>query len=408
MVICQKRIMPHDNEPRCNGTTAEHDTMNITILGTESLGVRGLACAVRLGSRKIVIDPGIALGWSRHGLLPHPFQIAIGARIRAAIIAELATATDVVFSHFDGDHCPLDAPNPYQLGLREVTGSLARCRIWARGPHRCPPAQQGRRARLAETIGCDLPGAEGVQAGPLEFSFPVPHGPGGRTDNMVMMTRITAPGLSFVHASDIQLLDPATVSAILAWEPDIVLASGPPLYRYTSPPRQDLRERARENALALSRQVGTLIIDHHLLRSLEGIAWLRQLQQASKNRVLCAADFMQRRPLFLEARRRQLYDWMPVPEGWHEGYAAGRQSAQPYRIRGWEVLERNRIITPCKWYAACPVRLYTRQGLLERDWIEQYCLVGSKTCRRYRMEERGEYHPANMLPDGSIRKDLAP
>ena len=77
--------------------------MIIKILGTESLGVRGLSCAVELKDRKIVIDPGLALGWSRYRFLPHPFQIAIGVEIRNKIIKELKNTTDVIFSHFDGD-----------------------------------------------------------------------------------------------------------------------------------------------------------------------------------------------------------------------------------------------------------------------------------------------------------------
>ena len=61
---------------------------------------------------------------------------------------------------------------------------------------------------------------------------------------------------------------------------------------------------------------------------------------------------------------------------------------------------------PCKWYPTCPIKTFTEQGKLERTWIENYCLVGNKSCRRYQMEEKGEYHPDAMLPDGTIREDL--
>ena len=37
--------------------------MDIEILGTESLGVRGLSCVVKADGRNIVIDPGVALGY---------------------------------------------------------------------------------------------------------------------------------------------------------------------------------------------------------------------------------------------------------------------------------------------------------------------------------------------------------
>jgi len=61
----------------------------------------------------------------------------------------------------------------------------------------------------------------------------------------------------------------------------------------------------------------------------------------------------------------------------------------------------------CKWYCCCPVRRFTEEGKLEARWVKEYCLGGRwNECVRYRMEENGEYHPDNMLPDGSIRKDL--
>ena len=40
--------------------------MNVEIIGAESLGVRGLCCFVETKDRKILIDPGVALGYVRH------------------------------------------------------------------------------------------------------------------------------------------------------------------------------------------------------------------------------------------------------------------------------------------------------------------------------------------------------
>jgi len=238
--------------------------MDITIIGAESLGARGLSCLVELKDRKLLIDPGVALGWSRHGLLPHPFQVAIGAGIREKIVTELEDVTDVVISHFDGDHCPLYSPNAYQLGIHDVKNSMANCRIWTKGPDNSSPLQQRRRKELGETLGQDLRNAERMKDGSVEFSFPVPHGLRDDKKNMVMMTKITEQGTTFVHASDIQLLDEKTIDTILYWKPDIVLASGPPLYHYSSSSFQWHREQAWRNALRLSSHADTLIIDHHV------------------------------------------------------------------------------------------------------------------------------------------------
>ncbi|MFP4037245.1 MAG: hypothetical protein ACLFUE_06970, partial [Desulfobacteraceae bacterium] len=67
---------------------------------------------------------------------------------------------------------------------------------------------------------------------------------------------------------------------------------------------------------------------------------------------------------------------------------------------------KNKKINPCKWYYCCPIKEYTEKGKLDRFWIENYCLVNNHNCVRYQMEERGEYHPDNMLPNGEIKKDL--
>ncbi|MDA3898471.1 MAG: hypothetical protein PF482_20220, partial [Desulfobacteraceae bacterium] len=88
--------------------------MKIEIIGAESLGVRGLCCFVAVADQKILIDPGIALGFLRKGRAPHPVQVAVDEVIREKIIQAWGLATDIVFSHFHGDHVPLADANPYQ------------------------------------------------------------------------------------------------------------------------------------------------------------------------------------------------------------------------------------------------------------------------------------------------------
>jgi hypothetical protein len=95
-----------------------------------------------------------------------------------------------------------------------------------------------------------------------------------------------------------------------------------------------------------------------------------------------------------------------VPAEWHQDYAQGKADFDFYRIKGWEILRKKAKINFCKWYYSCPIKRFTEQGKLERHWIENYCLVSNKNCIRYQMEERGEYHPDNMLPTGKIREDL--
>jgi DNA polymerase len=66
----------------------------------------------------------------------------------------------------------------------------------------------------------------------------------------------------------------------------------------------------------------------------------------------------------------------------------------------------NIVTQNCKWYELCPMRRYYEQGKLNRKWIELYCRGDWSICKRFEMEEKGKYHPDNMLPDGSIAKNF--
>jgi len=60
----------------------------------------------------------------------------------------------------------------------------------------------------------------------------------------------------------------------------------------------------------------------------------------------------------------------------------------------------------CKWYSVCPMKYYYEMGKLSKKWVEGYCFCSNPDCVRKRLEEEGAYHPDNMLPNGSIDKNL--
>jgi hypothetical protein len=310
--------------------------MHIEIIGTESLGVRGLSCKIETKERKILIDPGIALSYNRYGLLPHPFQVAVGRVIRNKIISALRDATDVVISHYHGDHIPLVDANPYQLKAEKIANLHQDIRFWAKGLAGLSQNMKSRAHSLSVVLNKDLPNAEGSSDGPMAFSQPVPHGEANNRLGEVMMTKIKDEGQVFVHASDIQLLDRKAILQISQWHPDIVLASGPSLYLSRLSNKQ--RKIAWQNAVSLSQGVNILILDHHITRCEEGIVWLKRLSSQTGKRVVCAADFTKKPRLLLEAWRRQLYKDMPVPKGWHRDYAQGKVDVESYRKwRGYSV-----------------------------------------------------------------------
>lgn len=302
---------------------------SIEIIGTESLGVRGLSCLVKTEKRRVVIDPGLALGYIRHGLLPHPLQVAECERVRQRIIKALAKATDVVFSHFHGDHIPLLKANPYQLAIDHLPKNFKNTCCWSKSLDSLSEKMKERAQDLKEFLGPNFHVAEDLSDGPMTFSKGVPHGGAkGRARGSVMMTRIKVGDKTFLHTSDIQLLDAETIDMIIAWQPDIVLAAGPPLYLETL--SDELRTAAWQNGLRLAHNVDILILDHHLMRDRQGPAWLNALSAKAGKKVYCAADFMARKRLFLEAERIESYEEMPVPVNWHEEYAKGLINAREW------------------------------------------------------------------------------
>lgn len=302
--------------------------MGLEIIGAESMGVRSLCCRVTLPHRRIVLDPGVSLGYMRSGLLPHPLQIAVGRGIRDQIVRALDSATDVVFSHFHGDHVPLVHANPYQLSVRALPPRFRELRCWSKSDDGLSADMNKRFHDLAELSGSNMEPAEGRSEGPLSFSQAVPHGSPDNGRGTLMMTRIEMGKQVFVHASDIQLLDDTTLNHVIDWQPSIVLAAGPPLYlNRLSKVEQN---RAWNNAVRLAENINVVILDHHLMRNVEGTAWLDRLSETVAKKVYCAADFMGRPRRLLEAERAELYARMPVPEGWHDDYYEGRVDPDEY------------------------------------------------------------------------------
>ena len=171
--------------------------MEVTVAGTESLGVRGMCCFVKTAERRILLDPGLALGYMRNRQLPHPLQVAVCEKIRTAIIRLWGRATDIVFSHFHGDHVPLVNANPYQLHARNIRALNPDVLFWRKKRSHLSHTEVIREASLSQILETSFHSAENKKNGPLRFSEAVPHGDPQQTDDTVMMTLIQEGRESF-------------------------------------------------------------------------------------------------------------------------------------------------------------------------------------------------------------------
>ncbi len=284
--------------------------MRIQLLAAESLGARSLSCVIHTKERKIAIDPGIALDKQRFGLPPHPMQINIANMLRKNIIKSINGCTDIVLSHFHGDHIPMPKPDQYQLSASSVIKILKNAKLWFKSGKNNSKQMTQRRYGLENLLKKKIPSAEGIKNDNMEFSKSYFHGKDNSNVGKVMMTRIEEKDEVFVHASDIQLLNREAIDKILDWNPTTLLVSGPPLYLFKD--NLKLENLAMENAVILTKKIKTLIIDHHLLRSDSGISFLDKLAKKSSNKVICAADFLNQPRNLQEAWRKKTYQSHPI------------------------------------------------------------------------------------------------
>lgn len=306
--------------------------MKIEILGAESLGIRSFCCFIETKNRKILIDPGIALGYQRYGLYPHPFQVAMGERVQNEIIKKWSEATDIIISHFHGDHTPLADANPYQLNIKKIVNLNPNVRIYTKGSSYLSKLELKRAESIFYVLNKKPIAAEGKNEKDIVFSNPMIHGDENFHTTTVIMTKFEEDKV-FVHAPGIQLLNNKAVSQIIDWHPDIAFVDGPPLYLQNRISENQIKN-AWHNARELSKNINTLIIDHHLMRSYEGIKWIEKLSSETWKSVICAADFMGKKRMLLEALRKDLYKYMPVSKNWHKKYAQGKVNTDNYWNQG--------------------------------------------------------------------------
>jgi len=289
--------------------------VRIEILGSETLGVRGLSCFIRIGGVKTLIDPGLALGYTRYGLHPHPLQAVYGDITKHEIVKSWEKATDIILSHLHGDHIPLPNPNPFQLGISDVINLNPNATIWIKPKKFCSDTELVRFAELRKAFGDQIVEMSvGEADGVLRFLGPFSHGYESKT--LVFATAVE----DFVHTSDTQLLDRSAVSTILKLEPRVVFSDGPPIYRWIGKRALkylQLFKEAYENALRLINHSNIVIIDHHLMRCDTGLEWLEGIRgKFEDNRVFCSAEFLDKPITMLESWRRTLYSEIPVENYW--------------------------------------------------------------------------------------------
>ena len=303
------------------------DKIKVTPLAAESFGVRSMCTLVETPEVKVLLDAGISLCPNRFGLPPHPIEYKTIARLRTRIAEAADKAEAVTISHYHFDH---HTPS-YEDWLVNWTeaGETARQiyegkRVFLKNPReKINPSQRqrawmfqktgGRHAKTLETTDGKVFtfGKETI----LRFSEPVTHGPDNTALGWVIMAEVEYGGERFMFAPDVQgPMSARALELIQAAKPDVVMVGGPPFYLGGFKVDEAQLQQGLMNLTSLAMTVPLTILEHHALRD---EAWQQKtrlvFEAASKagNMVETAAEFAGEENVFLELRRKQLYEENP-------------------------------------------------------------------------------------------------
>ncbi len=281
--------------------------MEVTPLAFESLGVRSSSILVQTEDARIAIDPAVALAPNRYGLPPHTLEEEAKKRLWETVKEEAEAADILVVTHYHFDHVDPKEPELY-------TGK----RVLLKHPCRMiNPSQKNRAASFLKSIkglAAEIIYADNrrLRLGGTEigFSKPVPHGSDAIRGYVVEVC--VEAGESFLYTSDVQgpLLE-EHLGFIMAEKPETLIVDGPSTY-FDSPFQEIELRRANENLVKIIREAGVerLVVDHHLARDLDYGMKIKPVLDAGEESgtwVGVAAEFLDREPNLLEARRKELY-----------------------------------------------------------------------------------------------------
>ncbi len=290
--------------------------MKITPLAFESLGVRSMATFIET-DQKILVDPGTSLGPKRFGLPPWKTEFDALHETRASIQKYARSADIITISHYHHDHF-----TPYSLGRyldsspRYAEEIYQNKKMFIKNPEsNINKNQEGRARKLLKNlkhINRDINFSDGnsfqVRDTQINFSNALPHGSHRSKLGFLVATTIRFKDETVMHASDVQgpIYD-ETKDYILQENPDILILSGPPLYLFGFALSKEDIKNARANLTDLCREIPQVVVDHHLLRDLSGLDFIKSVQKETKNKVLTASELIGKKPNLLEARRKEFY-----------------------------------------------------------------------------------------------------
>ena len=301
--------------------------IKVTPLAAESFGVRSMCTLVETPDVKALLDAGISLCPSRFGLLPHPVEFQTIARLRKRIAKAADRAEVVTISHYHFDHHTpsfedwlVNWTEANETARQIYEGKLV---LLKNAREKINPSQRRRGWMFQNTGGRyakTLESADGKvfrfgKGTILRFSEPVTHGPESAALGWVIMVKVEYEEERFMFAPDVQgPMSKRALELVCEAKPDVVMVGGPPFYLGSYKVDDAQLQQGLDNLTVLAKMVPLTVLEHHALRD---ESWQQRMQPvyevASKagNAVKTGAEFAGEANLFLESRRKELYEETP-------------------------------------------------------------------------------------------------
>ncbi len=289
--------------------------MRVYPLAFDSMGVRSQATLVKIGNKRIVLDPGVALAPKRYGLPPSREELRALELARDIIMRACRRAELIVVTHYHYDHHPYPDDNElYEACFKDKI-------VYAK--HHAEEVTDSARKRgrkfedIIKSLAKKIEWADGksIEYGKayIEFSPPVWHGAPGSKVGRVIMVYIEHGRDSFLYGSDAQnLADPEALKWVLKKNPKMIIIDGYPTilvgWRVSKKSYTESIENVKKVITDTDAKI--IILDHHIVRDKkfkEKIKELVELAEQHGKKLVTAAEYYGLENLTLEAWRKELH-----------------------------------------------------------------------------------------------------
>ena len=304
--------------------------VKVTPLAAESFGVRSMCTLVETPDVTVLLDAGVSIVPYRFDLPPHPLEYQTIANLRQTIAEAADKASVATISHYHFDHHTPSFEDWVVNWTQE--GETAR-RIYqnkivlAKNPaEKINTSQRQRAWKFQKTGGKHaraLVAADGKTftfgKTTLRFSEAVAHGSEDSMLGWVIMVIVEFENERFMFAPDVQgPMSDKTLKLILDSKPTVIMLGGPPLYLGGFRVEMTQLDQGLRNLERIVEAMPLVILEHHALRDDSwNLKMAKVFQKSSEagHSILTAADYVGKKNLFLESKRKQLYcDYPPSDE----------------------------------------------------------------------------------------------